>query len=105
MNRANYYLAQVNIGRLRAPVDDPLISGFAARLEDINALADQSPGFVWRLQTEEGNATYLRPFDDERIIMNMSVWESVRAFDETAVTVRSLAARYQNSLWAIPVVL
>jgi len=76
---ANYDIAQVNIGRMRAPLDDPQMAGFVARLDEINALADASPGFVWRLQTEEGNATYLRPFEDERVILNMSVWESVEA--------------------------
>jgi hypothetical protein len=73
----NLHLAQVNIGRMKAPIDDPVMAGFVERLDEINALADQSPGFVWRLQGGEGNATYLRPFDDERIIVNMSVWESV----------------------------
>lgn len=72
-----YHLAQVNIGRLLAPLDDPQIAGFVARLDEINALADSSPGFVWRLQTAEGNATGLRPYEDERIIVNMSVWESI----------------------------
>jgi hypothetical protein len=48
-------------------------------LEPVNALADASPGFVWRLQTDEGDATSIRPFDDERIIVNMSVWESIEA--------------------------
>ncbi len=82
MNTTNYHLAQVNIGRLRAPIDDPLIAGFVTRLEDINALADRSPGFIWRLQTEDGNATYLRPYNDERIIVNMSVWASVEHLKE-----------------------
>ena len=51
-----------------------------ARLDEINALADGSPGFVWRLQTTEGNATYFRPYpEDDRILLNMSVWESVEA--------------------------
>jgi len=72
-----YHLAQVNIARMKAPLDDPIMASFVARLADINALADQSPGFVWRLQTEEGNATYLRPYDDDRILFNLSVWESV----------------------------
>jgi hypothetical protein len=72
----NFHLAQVNIGRVRAPIDDPLMAGFVARLEDINALADASPGFVWRLQTESGNATELRPYDDDRILINLSVWET-----------------------------
>jgi hypothetical protein len=72
-----YHLAQINIGRVLAPVDDPLLAGFMAKLDEINALADQSPGFVWRLQTEEGNATALRPYADERVLVNMSVWESL----------------------------
>jgi hypothetical protein len=70
------HLAQVNIARALAPIDDPLMAGFVARLDDINALADASPGFVWRLKTDEGNATSLHPYDDERILVNMSVWES-----------------------------
>ena len=73
----DYQIAQVNIARMRAPLDDPLMAGFVARLAEVNALADQSPGFVWRLQTEEGDATYIRPFDDDRILFNLSVWESV----------------------------
>jgi|GEM_PF-1266039 len=60
----NLYVAQINIGRIKAALDDPLMAGFVARLDEINALADRSPGFVWRLQTPEGNATYLRPYDD-----------------------------------------
>ncbi len=74
---ARYHLAQVNIGRVKAPPDDPLLAGFMGRLDELNALADKSPGFVWRLQTSEGNATYLRPYDDDRILVNMSVWESI----------------------------
>src|SRR6185503_14432896 len=72
-----HHIAQVNIARMRAPLEEPLMAGFVARLEEINALADRSPGFVWRLQAEAGNATYLRPYDDERILVNMSVWETV----------------------------
>jgi heme-degrading monooxygenase HmoA len=72
-----YHLAQINIARARAPLDDPLLADFIAALDEINALADGSPGFVWRLQTEAGDATALRPFDDERIIVNLSVWESL----------------------------
>lgn len=75
---AIYHLAQVNIGRVRAPIEDPLMSGFVSRLDEINALADGSPGFVWRLQTQVGNATYFRPYpEDDRILINMSVWESI----------------------------
>jgi hypothetical protein len=74
-----FHIAQVNIGRIRGSLDDPLMAGFVGRLNEINALADRSPGFVWRLQTPEGNATYLRPFEDDRILINMSVWETVEA--------------------------
>jgi len=79
---SRFHLAQINIARMRGPIDDPVMAGFVARLEEINALADRSPGFVWRLQTPEGDATYLRPFDDERIIVNMSLWESVEALKD-----------------------
>jgi hypothetical protein len=78
-----YQLAQCNIGRAKGPMDGSIMAGFAARLADINALADGAPGVVWRLQTAEGNATSLHVFDDERLLLNMSVWESpehLRAF-------------------------
>jgi heme-degrading monooxygenase HmoA len=79
MMTKRFHLAQVNIARMKAPLESPLLAGFVARLDEINALADGSPGFVWRLQTGEGNATYLRPYEDDRILFNMSVWESVEA--------------------------
>ena len=56
-----FRLAQVNIGRFRAPIDDPIMKGFRDLLNPINALADRTPGFVWRLQTEDGDATAIRP--------------------------------------------
>jgi heme-degrading monooxygenase HmoA len=74
---ARFHLAQVNIARLLAPIDDPLLADFVAALAPINALADASPGFVWRFQTAAGDATSVRPYDDDRIIINFSVWESV----------------------------
>jgi hypothetical protein len=75
----SYHIAQVNIGRIRADLDDPIMAGFVNRLDEINALADGSPGFVWRLQTDAGNATYFRPFNDQRMLLNMSVWENVES--------------------------
>ena len=80
----NVHLAQINIARLLAPIDDPLIADFVAQLVPINALADSSPGFVWRLQTESGNATSIRIYEDEMIALNMSVWESVESLREYA---------------------
>ncbi len=77
MLNQSFHLAQVNIARMLAPLDNPLMAGFVARLDEINALADGSPGFVWRLQTADGNATTLRPYDDERILFNLSVWATL----------------------------
>jgi len=74
-----WHLAQVNIGMPKGPMDSELMAGFAAQLEPINALADGAAGFVWRLQDEAGDATAIRPFQDERLMINMSVWESVEA--------------------------
>ena len=74
---SRHQIAQVNIGRIKAPMDDSLMAGFVTRLNEINSLADSSPGFVWRLQASEGNAIYLRPFRDDRFLMNMSVWETI----------------------------
>jgi hypothetical protein len=72
-----FQLGQVNVGRLRAPLDSPAIAEFVALLAPVNDLADASPGFVWRLQTEAGNATDIRAFDDELMILNMSVWRTL----------------------------
>jgi uncharacterized protein DUF3291 len=77
MGASDYHIAQVNIGMPKAPIDSPLLAEFMAALDPINELADGSPGFVWRLQTEDGNATAIRPFDDERLMINMSVWASI----------------------------
>jgi hypothetical protein len=72
-----YELAQLNIGIIRGPMDSPVMAEFAANLQRINAVADLSPGFVWRLQTEDGDATALRPFEEESMLVNMSVWRDI----------------------------
>jgi Domain of unknown function (DUF3291) len=73
------YLAQVNIATMLAPIDSEIMSGFVAQLDEINALAEASEGFIWRLKGEENNATALRVFENDHIIINMSVWESVES--------------------------
>ena len=78
------HVAQVNIAVIRAPVGDPLVAEFVDNLDRINALADTSPGFVWRLQTEEGNATSIHAFPDPMLLVNISVWESVEALQDFA---------------------
>jgi len=79
-----YELAQLNIGIIKGPIDGPVMAEFVANLDRINALAERTPGFVWRLQTEEGDATAIRPYpENENMAVNMSVWkdvESLRAY-------------------------
>lgn len=86
MNPSRYYIAQVNIARMRAPLDDPRLAEFVSLLDEINSLADLSPSFVWRLQTEAGNATYLRPYEDDRILFNLSVWQSIEPLKDFVYT-------------------
>jgi hypothetical protein len=96
-----YHLAQVNIARMLAPLTDPIMEEFVARLDEINALADQSPGFVWRLQGEAGDApaTYLRPYDDDRILFNLSVWESIEQLKEYAYKTAHGEVMRQRQQW------
>jgi hypothetical protein len=75
------HLAQLNVGRLRAPLEDPQIDDFRNNIDPVNALAEASPGFVWRLQDDAGNATGIKAFEDDREILNLSVWESVESLE------------------------
>lgn len=78
-----WHVAQVNIGRLRAPIDHPEIAEFKDALDTVNGLAEASPGFVWRLKDEGGNATSIEVDPgDELVIPNVSVWESLDALSE-----------------------
>jgi hypothetical protein len=77
-----YHLAQYNIARLVAPLDDPRLAPFMAALDPLNKLADDSPGFVWRHQTADGNSTSIRVRGDPMILINFSVWESTEALWE-----------------------
>jgi hypothetical protein len=72
------HIAQLNIAALVAPLDSPQLADFVDRLAEINELADNSPGFVWRLQDESGDATAIRPFEPD-VIVNLTVWESIEA--------------------------
>jgi hypothetical protein len=77
---SDYHLAQINIARMLAPIEDPVMAEFVANLPTINALAEQSPGFVWRLQSDSGDATSIKVYDDDMIIMNLTVWENPESF-------------------------
>lgn len=74
-----YHLAQYNVAKMRAESDDPAMAGFLARLDELNHLADRSPGFVWRFQDETGHSNYIRLYEDDLVVVNMSTWESIDA--------------------------
>jgi hypothetical protein len=92
-------LAQINIGRLIAPPDDPLIADFMAQLDEVNALAEQSPGFVWRLKSDSGNATDIAYNDDPLTIVNMSVWDSIESLKRFAYGPRHLGVFRDRQKW------
>lgn len=77
-----YHIAQMNVGTALYPLDDARIRDFVDNLARINALAEASPGFVWRLKDDSGNATSIKVSDDPNFIVNMSVWASVEALFE-----------------------
>ena len=98
-----FHLAQANIGRIRAPLDDPIMEGFRTQLDPINALADRSPGFVWRLQTEDGNAMAIRPYADERMAINMSVWESLETLQQFVYASAHVGPLRDRKQWFEPI--
>src|SRR5271170_5490009 len=94
-----HHLAQINIGRLIAPIDDPRIAGFVAQLDPINALAEQSRGFVWRLQSASGNATDLVYNDDPFVIVNMSVWQSLESLRDYVYASKHIEVFRDRAKW------
>lgn len=94
-----YQLAQINISPLKEPIDSLLLSDFVNQLDEINALADAAAGFVWRLKGEEGNATAYQVFDNEMIIINMSVWESVESLRNYVYKTAHAGVMKQGKKW------
>lgn len=78
------HLAQLNIATLRHPIDDPRIADFVDALPLVNGAGETTPGYVWRLQSESGDATDIRVFDDPLVIVNLTVWESLDALKSFA---------------------
>jgi len=98
MPDAHFQLAQINIARMIAPLDDPIMAEFVENLAGINALADVSPGFVWRLQSETGDATNLRPYDDT-ILVNISVWENPECLRDYAFRSQHVEIMRKRKQW------
>jgi Domain of unknown function (DUF3291) len=80
VNLEHYHLAQVNTAKIRYPLDDPKMADFVAQIRSINEIADTDPGFVWRLRGNGAeDATNIRAFDDENILITLTVWKSLEA--------------------------
>ena len=99
-----FELAEINIARLLAPIDSPLLADFVAALDEVNAEADRAPGFVWRLQTEDGNATAIRAFewdvaDSHGVIVNLTVWTSIEALTAYAFAGRHVEIMRRRRTW------
>ena len=75
------HLAQLNVAKMVAPLESPAMADFVARLETVNARAESAPGFIWRLRDEGAGATSIRIFDDDLLLVNMSVWQSPEALN------------------------
>ena len=95
---AGYYLAQLNIGTIKAPLDTPLMADFTNNLDRINALADESEGFIWRLKDDSGNATDYRPIDPLSIV-NMSVWRDLDALMQYVYKSEHVAIMRRRREW------
>ena len=96
---SRYHLAQINIGRLVAPKGDPRVEGFFSQLDPVNAIADASPGFVWRLQSDSGNATDIPFSDDPTMLVNMSVWESVETLRDFVYQTAHMPVLRDRAKW------
>lgn len=99
---SHYHIATANAAQMRGSYDDPVMAGFVAYLEPLNALADRSPGFVWRLQDENGDATSIRLFDDPLVLFNMSVWESIDSLQDYVYKSNHVKAVQQRGDWFKP---
>lgn len=96
-------VAQLNIGRVVAPLDDPIMAGFVGRLAEINALAEASSGFVWRLTDESGgDATGIRAYDDPRVIVNLTMWTGIEELAEFAYRSRHVEVLRRRRNWFEP---
>ncbi len=94
-----YQLAQLNIAKALYGMEAPEMSGFNNRLDSVNAIADSSPGFVWRLQSEQGNATDYQIFNDPMYLVNISVWESFEDFSNFIRSPLHLEVMSKRSKW------
>jgi hypothetical protein len=99
MSGARWHIAQYNIAWTVAPLNDPRMADFVANLERVNKLGDRSPGFVWRLKTDDGTSTSVRVRDDPSIVVNFTVWESIEQLYDYAYRGEHLAVFQRRREW------
>jgi hypothetical protein len=94
------HLAELNIGRMKGEdINDPIMARFKEQLEEINALAEGSAGFIWRLKDESGDATNIRAYDDPQMAVNMSVWEDFSALEAYVYSGRHVEVMKSRRDW------
>ncbi len=103
----SYHLAQLNVARALGPTDDEspeaVMREFMDSLDHINGIADKAPGFVWRLQTEEGNATDIHAFDEPDILLNMSMWADYQSFHNYVYKTEHIDFMRRRREWFQPI--
>lgn len=97
-----FHVAELNIGRTVAPLDEPAMADFVANLDPVNALGEASPGFVWRLQDEFGAATSIRAYADPLMIVNLTVWETIEALRAFAYRSDHVEFLRRRREWFVP---
>lgn len=103
MASPQFHLAQYNIARGVAPLDDPLLSGFVAQLDAVNAEAEASPGFVWRLKGDGGaSSSYVRAYPDPNMLINLTVWDSIEALHNYTYRSNHADVYRQRKQWFVP---
>lgn len=99
---SDWHLVEMNVGTTLYPLDDPRIAGFVNKLDEVNALAEAAPGFVWRLQSQSGNATDIKTSDDPNFIVNMSVWSSIESLFDFVYKTAHRTVMVQRREWFSP---
>ncbi|MBL7818442.1 MAG: DUF3291 domain-containing protein [Saprospiraceae bacterium] len=95
-----FHLAQLNIARMvGVDINDPVMADFVAQIDEVNAIAESFEGFVWRLKDDSGNATAFNPFDDVKLIVNMSVWDSIESLEKFVFNGRHLDVMKRRRNW------
>ncbi len=95
-------LAQVNVALPAAPLESPVMSGFVKAIDDVNWLADKSPGFVWRLPPQDGPVTFGR-LGDERVIVTVSIWTHFEALQQYVYRTGHALFMQRRSRWFVPI--